>query len=279
MLNRVEVLVATMKQNDLFKYRQMNIQTDAVLANQADRTEYIEEQINGKAVKMITTAKKGVGMNRNIALIYSSADICLLSDDDVVYVEDYEKVIIKAFEKIPEADVIIFNVNNLNEERADPEQIKKIHRVRLYNFIRYGAPNIAFRRESIIRNNVWFSLLFGGGTKYSSGEDSLFLRDIMKKGLKIYAFPEKIADVENVTSTWFAGHNEKYLFDHGAWLSASFPILKYLGAFFYMFKFRHNLKLSCIKILKLMISGMKAYKKDITYKEWRQIKYGSCVAE
>lgn len=278
-MDRVEVLVAAMKQKDLFKYRQMNIQTDAVIANQAERTEYIEKLINGKAVKMITTAERGVGINRNMALMYSSADICLLSDDDVVYVEGYEKTIIKAFEKIPEADVIIFNINNLNKERADPEQIKKIHRVRLYNFIRYGAPNIAFRRKSIMRKNVWFSLLFGGGTEYSAGEDSLFLRDIMKKGLKIYAFPEKIADVENLNSTWFAGHSDKFLFDHGAWLSASFPVLKYLGLFFYMFKFRHTSKLSYIKILGLMISGMKSYKNGITYNEWRQVKYGTCMAE
>jgi hypothetical protein len=47
----IEVLVATMSQKDLSKYNEMNIQTDAVFANQDDRYDYLEEVI----VKMIFT--------------------------------------------------------------------------------------------------------------------------------------------------------------------------------------------------------------------------------
>ena len=40
-----------------------------------------------------------------------------------------------------------------------------------------------------IAAHITFSLLFGGGAKYSNGEDSLFLKDCLKYGLVVYAVP------------------------------------------------------------------------------------------
>lgn len=269
-MNKIEVLVATMDQNNLSKYKKMNIQTNVIFANQADRYEYIEELIHGNMIKMVTTTQRGVGKNRNTALLYSSADICMLSDDDVVYVDGYEKGVVEAFEKLTDADIIVFNVDSLNKNRTETRRIKRIGRVRIYNFIRYGAINIAFRRESWVKKNIWFTLLFGGGTTYSCGEDSLFLREALKQGLKVYSYPYKIADVRQDISTWFNGFNEKYFYDHGAWLAAAFPILKYLGVIYYMYKFKKLSELSCIKILGLMINGMNGFRNGVSYGEWKE---------
>lgn len=267
-MSKVELLIATMHQSDLSKYREMNIQTDAVFANQADRYEYFEENIDGCNIKMITTCQRGVGKNRNQALLYSSAELCLLGDDDVFYIDGYEKGVIEAFNELTNADIIVFNADVLNGNRKETRQIKKIKRIRLYNFMRYGTYNIAFRRKSWLRSNIWFTTLFGGGANYSCGEDSLFLREALKKGLKIYSYPYKIAVVKHETSTWFKGFNHKYFFDLGAWLSAAFPIVKYFGAVYYMFKLRKRSQLGCSGIIQLMFYGMIAFRKGVSYEEW-----------
>ena len=60
-----------------------------------------------------------------------------------------------------------------------------------------------------------FSLLFGGGAKYSAGEDSLFLKQFMDKGYKVYASPVTIGREREEDSTWFSGYHEKFFYDRG----------------------------------------------------------------
>ncbi|MGV1039051.1 glycosyltransferase family A protein [Clostridium perfringens] len=113
---KVEVLCTTMYQSGLDKYKEMNINTDVIFANQYNNYKYIENYINGNRVRMITTPYRGVGKNRNTALLYSNADILLFSDDDMVYFDNYKDNIIKAFEELPDADIIIFNIGSIGEK-------------------------------------------------------------------------------------------------------------------------------------------------------------------
>lgn len=55
-------------------------------------------------------------------------------------------------------------------------------RVRWYNYAKYGAARLAVRREALIKSDINFSLRFGGGAQYGSGEDTIFLSDCLKKG-------------------------------------------------------------------------------------------------
>ncbi|MDO4385963.1 MAG: glycosyltransferase family A protein [Clostridia bacterium] len=105
---KVEVLVTTMYEVDFNKYTQMNLQTDAVLANQTDKNAYAETEIRGRCVKLVSTDTRGVSRNRNLALMHASpdADYLLFADDDLVFVDGYEKLVLGEFEKHPEAEAI-----------------------------------------------------------------------------------------------------------------------------------------------------------------------------
>ena len=104
-----EILCATMHRSDFSLIKEMNIKSDVVFANQCDRTAYEEVKFDGHTAKMISTETRGVGKNRNLALIYASADICLFADDDVVYNDDYENTVCRFYEEHPDADVVVFN--------------------------------------------------------------------------------------------------------------------------------------------------------------------------
>ena len=75
-MKKLQVLVATMHQKDLSLVEKMNIRCDAVIANQADKNEILTED----NVTMITTKTRGVGLNRNIALLAADAEILLFAD-------------------------------------------------------------------------------------------------------------------------------------------------------------------------------------------------------
>ena len=213
---KLQVLVATMHQENFDKIKEMNIKSDVFFANQTNHTSYEEQKFEFGTAKMLSTETKGVGINRNMGLMYADGDYLLFSDDDVKYVEGYDTIIKKAFQDIPSADAIIFNIRSsgVNKQRRYTSKIKKIH---WYDAFNYGAVRVAVKRKSIKRENIMFNLNFGGGALYSSGEDTMFITDMIKKGLKLYAYPAYIATVndDRSNSSWFKGYNAKFYYDKG----------------------------------------------------------------
>ncbi|MFJ8512853.1 glycosyltransferase family A protein [Lysinibacillus xylanilyticus] len=217
---KLQVLVSTMNQTNYDLIEKMNIQSDAIIVNQCDRNEIKQINYKGNNIMFMSFAERGVGLSRNSALMRASADICLMADDDMVYMDGYENIVLDAFKNNPRADMIMFNVPIHYKNGQTKIKILKNDRVHFLNSLKYGTVNIAFKREAIFTKNIYFSLLFGGGAYYGSGEDSLFIKDALRSGLKIYSSTKVIADIMENESTWFTGYNEKYFFDRGALFQA-----------------------------------------------------------
>lgn len=218
---KIQVLVAAMYQKDHSLLEAMNIQSDAIVGNQCDHNSIESFEWRENRITYLNFSERGVGLNRNNTLLRADGDILLLADDDLSYFADYVTVVRQAFEARPKADAIIFNIETKGADMGRRIN-RKSKRVRWYNSLNYGAVRIAVRRKSLQRYRIAFSQCFGGGTLYSSGEDSLFICDMLKKGLKLYTSPEFIASVDQTSSTWFSGYNEKYLYDKGAFFKAAF---------------------------------------------------------
>lgn len=210
---QVQVLASVMKQTMEELVRHMNLSSDAVIINQCDCLKQEEMEFRGRRVRFFSFPDRGIGRSRNEAIIRADKDICLFSDEDIVYEEGYEEAIVAEFQRNSKADMILFNISV--EESRRTYHITERKRVHWYNCGRYGAVSFAVRRESLLASGVTFSLLFGGGARYSNGEDSLFLKEFMSKGYRIYTAPVTIGREEAGDSTWFAGYNEKFFHDRG----------------------------------------------------------------
>ncbi len=221
---KIEVLVATMHQQDTALIEKMNLETDAIIINQTDKHEFKEVTLNENKIRFYSFNERGVGLSRNSALMRSDADICILADDDMVFCDGYAEAVKKAFDENKDADLIIFNL--IEENKSQNRENTTSTKINIFNYMNYGAARIAFRRKSVTYNGITFNLNFGGGTAHSSGEDTLFLSDCLKKGLKIVAVPQSIAKLNDEReSTWFKGYDEKYFFDKGIVLALAHPVL------------------------------------------------------
>ena len=209
----IETLVSAVSENVTVLAEKMNLETDSIIVNQCNRNEYDEYEIYCHKIKCYSFSERGVGLSRNNALLRASADIILFSDEDIVYNKGYAKEVVKAFEERPYADMLLFNME-VSKERATyhTENEFRVHR---YNCGRYPTYSFAIRREKIRKANITFSLLFGGGAKYSNGEDSIFIRDCLKNRFKVYAVPVCLGKEIERPSTWFHGYTEKFFFDRG----------------------------------------------------------------
>ncbi len=210
---KVQVLAAAVEKEPKALAESMNLNTEAVIVNQCDRYAYEEFTHQNHNIRCFSMKERGVGLNRNTALLHADGDIVLFSDEDIRFYADYEKQVLDAFVKNPDADVITFNF------KVDPSRAtycnKEERPIRWYNYGRYPTFSVAAKLDSLRKANVSFSLLFGGGAKYSNGEDSLFLHDCLKKGLHLYTSTQEIGEEVYRESTWFKGYNEKFFVDRG----------------------------------------------------------------
>lgn len=220
----LEVLVATMNQKDLRKIQEMNIQSDVFFANQAAEYAYQEKEFGkGYKARMLTTPERGVGKNRNKALLYAEGEILLFSDDDMKYYDGYAEKVISAYKELPEADVIIFSFHLTKKGKVCQTIQNKTKRLSLFRSMRYGTCVLSIKKESWLKANIYFSSLFGGGAPYSAGEDSLFIRECFKKKLRIYSHEYILGESSQDSSTWFEGYTKKFFYDKGMLYAALFP--------------------------------------------------------
>lgn len=266
---KVEVLISAMNQTDLSLIKKSNIHSDAIIINQCDINDFLETAMGDNVIKMISSRKRGLSRSRNEALLNATGDICLLCDDDVRYCDKYVEIIKSAFNEIPDADIIVFNTDMINYSSSKKrEPIKKIRRSPRHK--NYGSVRMAFRLESFQKNNLWFNVNFGAGSIYSSGEESLMLREANKKGLKIYEYPAVIASVDYSNSTWFHGYNEKFFYDIGAWLEAAYPKMKHLLKYYYLITFNNQSVLTKKEIMYFINQGINSYSTLCGFTEKRE---------
>lgn len=263
MMDTLQVLVATMHREDLSIADSMNIRCSAVIANQADR-----EQVQTQADrKMITTTTRGVGLNRNIALMAAQAELLLFADDDVVYRDDMPQEVVKAFRENPQADVLIFSMDIVKNGEVTEHRHLTHKRRHIWDSMRFGTYTIAVRRKAILAHNITFHQQFGGGCPFSAGEDSLFLKACFDHGLKVYSHPYVLGTCCKDTSSWFTGYAEKYFYDKGVLVRKLFPRLWWLMAVYFAVRFKRQTELSVGKRLRLVFQGTAGGKNMVPYHE------------
>lgn len=263
----IQVLVATMHQSDMSLYEKMNIRCSSVIANQADREVISEIDTEYGKVKMITTATRGVGLNRNIALMAADSEILLFADDDVVYNDDMPQSVVNAFYNNSDADVIVFGMDIVKNGCVTEKRHLQNRRLYVWNAMRFGTYTIAVRRSAIIRKNITFNQCFGGGCPFSAGEDSLFLKACFDAGLKVYSCDYVLGSCSKDSSTWFVGYNEKYFYDKGVLMRNLFPRTAHLMALYFGIRFKRETKLGVLERLKYMFAGVRGGKRMIPYSE------------
>ena len=208
---RLEVLMSCMHQQDDKLVQSSRLTGDVVVVNQCDREDYTEYPTETGRARMFSVRQRGLTKSRNMAIEKSTADVCLLCDDDEKFVAGYEAGILDAYDSLPQADVLIFKITNRPASFPD-----RIMRLRFPKTMKVSSWQISFRRERLLAAGVRFDEMLGAGTGNGGEEELKFLTDCTKAGLKIYYAPVEIASVAQTESTWFHGFTETFFENRGA---------------------------------------------------------------
>ena len=97
---KLEHLISTMHKENLLFLDEMNCTEDVLVVNQCESEEVREPIVcDGKTRRMISTFERGLSNSRNMLLNHAAGDICIIGDDDLLYLSGYAEKIKSAYLK------------------------------------------------------------------------------------------------------------------------------------------------------------------------------------
>lgn len=185
----LEVLISCMHQKNTDIIQKSNIQSDVVIVNQCDinKTENITFQNHQNEeckARIIHTTERGLSKSRNLAIANACGDICIICDDDEYFSFNYPETIRQAFQNIPQADIIVFQVNR-DPIKHYPQHIKKLNS---FDCLKVSSVEIAFKLSKIKEKNILFDEKVGSGVSKAGGEENIFLHNCLRNKLSIYLY-------------------------------------------------------------------------------------------
>lgn len=215
-MSTVTLLISCMHQHDHSILEKSNVQSDCVVVNQCDRDEteefdFVNKFGQKRHCKFISTSERGLSRSRNMAIANAPDDaICLICDDDEYFDDDMEQKIACAYERIPDASLIVFSLirNDLERPKIYPAESC---RLRFSQILRTSSLQITFKKSELLRLGIAFDVKMGSGTGNGGGEENKFLLDMKRNGANLFYSPECIATVNPGESQWFKGYTPKHM--------------------------------------------------------------------
>lgn len=235
-----EVLLSCMNRDEFSIIESSNLKNvNTLIINQCDSDEEIDLD---EKHRIINTSTRGLSISRNIAIDNAIGDICLFCDDDEILISNLEEQITNAYEKITDADIIVFKISN--KKKKLKEKIKKLS---IFELLRVSSVQISFKRESI-KGKIKFDYLLGAGTPSGSGEENKFLIECYRAGLNIYYMPIDILTLNDSESTWFSGFDKEYFYRRG-----------------YVTRYIYGLFFSVIYAMYFLVSKIEMYRRTTSF--------------
>ncbi len=252
---KTEILLSCMFLSDSKEMiKRSHITSDTVIINQCDEENYKEENICNALLRTFSVTDRGLTKSRNLAISKSQADICIICDDDEIFNDGYEKAVSSAYDALPDADIIIFDM--VDRPLKWGNSIKRLGYIDLMSV---SSWQITFRREKLLASGVLFDENMGAGSGNGAGEEFRFLTQCRKAKLRIYHYPFRLASVAQTQSTWFKGFDEEFFVNRGNTTRYIMGLpLSVLYAAYYAFAKRKQLSgMSMLRAFSYTVKGIK----------------------
>lgn len=249
---KVQVLCSTMNGQQPLLFKKGYIPLSLIVVNQCN-------DISHENFCYLNFYEKGLSKSRNRALENSNADICLITDNDTYFNNETISIIESSFLAYPEADILTFQV-----ETPDGDLYKKYNENFFWHnkisLAKVSSVEIAFRKNSILKNNIDFDEDFGLGSLYPTSEEYIFLADALSKGLKIGYIP-KVIVYHPKESSGGDFNNKELIYAKGAMISRVFGSKGILICFLFSLKKYRYSDMNFLNFFKLLRSGYFKYGK------------------
>ncbi len=215
---RFEHIISTMHRENADFLLPERVRHDVLVVNQCDTEKVDTFTVDGNHVRMISNFERGLSNSRNALLRHAEGDICILGDDDLVYVDGYDAIIEKAYKDYPQADIICFRFA-LDENMTPRPHFEAARKIGMFQISKIASVEVTFKRDSVQKAHLQFCPLLGVGAEFGSGEENAFLADALRAGLNIQYVPKTICYLQETPEErvkWQNGFDKDYFIKRGA---------------------------------------------------------------
>jgi len=268
-----EILISTMFRSDLSFLEAMFPDGDyskypILIINQTDTERQIHSNENN--VRVINTEERGLPQSRNLGIRNAIGEVCLVADDDVLYVDTLESIILGGYRKYPDAAVITFQLQNTKGElfREYPDVIQHDQE----SFKTVNGVVISFKKDILLSTNTLYNPHFGLGAIFSGANEYVFMKNVLKAQLPAYFIPEVILKHPDMSSGQDLG-SDRLLFLRGALAYKYYGVLSYLWVIKYVFflvRYKYIKVKNAFAKAKNGYAGIKKYKQLLSSGEERR---------
>ena len=151
-----------------------------------------------EAYDIVYSNDRGLAKSRMLGILSSNADLIWIADDDIEVVPEGA---IEAFSALESSgnDFITtkYAINETQERKSYSGQVFNHSNL---SIMKVSSIEIIINKQNILNLGVGFDTRFGLGAKYKSGEENVFLADILSKGGKGQYLPIVTSIHREVTS-------------------------------------------------------------------------------
>src|SRR5699024_8987062 len=147
----IELLIATQNREDINFLSRMfpNILPPEVSLLIVNQSKEKVLKTDNSHIKVINSTKTGLSKSRNLALKHATADICVFTDDDVVFKKDFAATIWKGFTRFPNSSLIQFPYDKAEGVWAKKYPKKLIKNLSQFQLLNVSSIEIAIKRKDI----------------------------------------------------------------------------------------------------------------------------------
>lgn len=260
----IEILISTMYRTSTEFLDEMFVDNNIddfyiLIVNQTTQDKILKS--NNEKIRVLNCFDSGLPKSRNIAIDNSKGNICLIADDDLVYLPNLKQKILDAYEKYPKADLISFEAidkdgipyaNYHNVTKHNKKSLKEI-----YSWV------ITFKRKAIVDSRLYFNHYFGLGSTFKGESEYMFLRNVYKDNKQMVHEPVNIVIHPDYNSGRDMGSDNGF-FARSASAQRFFGSLSYVWLLkytLYMCKDGYIKPSELFKKFKIGLEGIKTYRK------------------
>ncbi len=137
-------------------------------------------------VRLLAVPGSGLSNNRNAGLAAATGDLILFSDDDIRLDDDGLGAMRAAFAADPSLDLAL---GWREGRRPESGRRKGVHRLTRLGAGHACAPEIVVRTAPLRASGIRFDPRFGIGSETPTGEDYIFVADLLAAGLEGRGLP------------------------------------------------------------------------------------------
>lgn len=132
---------------------------------------------NNSSIEIYNVNETGLSKSRNAALQRSLGRHIIITDDDVnINIKKLNELVNRAEKLLKEYTFITFN----NSHKSGPSFKDRVHNI--FSIMRVPSWTILLRSDITELYEIQFDERFGIGARYGSGEENIFLFDLLKSG-------------------------------------------------------------------------------------------------